>query len=356
MFAFVLAVCGLLLVKSEPVGCNIAIDGISIGGTTPRLITTLDADRVHHITLRKTGYRPSTFEVRFSGRKPICHFEKLVLDSGTINVVTEPAGAEVTVNGIVRGKSPVQVKEVPNGRATVRLNLEGFEEEVRELAMSAGQEQTLSVALKGLPGTLGLTTLPPGGRFYVDGEYVGTSPAVVSKLKPGDHEVRAEVEGYAPETRTITIANGASVREEFRLSNVMGRLEVRTSPPGAEVLLDGKVVGITRSDDPNAEFSNVFTLENLMEGDHALIVRCAGYAEGVRHPKIRSAKTAKANVRLKRILVPDVRIVTDAGSFDGALVSNAPDYVVVEVKLGVQRSFPRSEIRQIILLTDETKK
>jgi len=356
MFTLVLAVCGLLLVKSEPAGCNIAVDGISIGGTTPRLITTLDAERVHHITLRKTGYRPSTFEVRFSGRKPIYHFEKLVLDSGTINVVTEPAGAEVTVNGIVRGKSPVLVKEVPNGRATVRLNLEGFEEEVRELAMSAGQEQTLSIALKGLPGTLGLTTLPPGGRFYVDGEYVGTSPAVVSRLKPGEHEVRAEVEGYAPLTRMITVANGASVREEFRLSNVMGRLEVRSSPPGAEVLLNGRLVGITKSSDPDAEFSDILAVENLMEGEHALTVKRAGYAESVRHPKIRSAKTSKANVRLKRVLVPDVRIVTDAGTFNGALVLNAPDYVVVEVKLGVQRSFPRSEIRKISFLDGEEKK
>jgi len=356
MFAVMLAVCGLLLVKSEPAGCNIAIDGVSIGGTTPRLITTLDAERVHHVTLRKTGYRPSTFEVRFSGRKPICHFEQLVLDSGTIHVVTEPTGAEVTVNGIVRGKSPVLVKEVPNGRATVRLHLEGFEEEVRELATSAGQEQTLSVVLKGLPGTLGLTTLPPGGRFYVNDEYVGKSPAVVSKLKPGDYEVRAEVEGYAPLTRTITIGNGVSVREEFRLSNVMGRLEVRSSPPGAEVLLDGKSVGVTKSNNPDAEFSDIFAIENLMEGEHALTVRRAGYAESVRHPKIRSAKTSKANVRLKRVLVPDMRIVTESGTFDGALVLNAPDYVVLEVKLGVQRSFPRSEIRKIIFLSDETEK
>ena len=46
---------GLLLVKSEPEGCNISVGGVSVG-TTPRLITTLDAKDAHQVTLRKAGY------------------------------------------------------------------------------------------------------------------------------------------------------------------------------------------------------------------------------------------------------------------------------------------------------------
>jgi len=345
---------GLLLVKSEPAGCNISVDGISVG-TTPRLITTLDAKDAHKVTLRKAGYRPSTFEVRFSGRTPIVRNETMVLDSGVIDIITEPAGAEVTVNGIVRGKSPLKVTDVPKGRATVRFRLDGFAEEVRELSMNAGDSQTLSLALKGLPGTLSLTSLPPGARFYVNGSFAGKSPVIMPNLNPGDYEVRAELEGYGMLNRTVRIANGVSAREEFRLSNIMGRLEVRTSPVGAQVTVDGKVVGTTRSKDPNAEFSDVLAVENLMEGEHVLTVRCDGYAESVRHPKIQTEKTSQANVRLKRVLVPDVRITTDTGTYEGVLISNAPDYVTVEVKLGVQRSFPRGEIRKMTLLSGGKK-
>jgi len=340
---------GLLLVKSEPSGCNIAVDGVSVG-VTPRLITTLDAKDVHQVTLRKAGYRPSTFEVRFSGRTPIVRNETMILDSGVIDIMSEPAGVEVTVNGIVRGKTPLKVADVPKGRATVRFRLEGFAEELRELSMNAGDRQTLSIAMKGLPGTLSLTSLPPGARFYVNGDAVGKSPVVLHDLAPGDYDVRAELEGYGPLARKVSLTNGASAREEFRLSNVMGRLEVRTSPPGAQVLIDGKAVGVTRSDDPNAEFSDVLAVENLMEGDHVLLVRREGYAESVRHPKIRTEKTSQANVRLRRVLTPDVRVTTDQGRFDGVLIANERDYVTVEVKLGVQRSFPRSEIRKIEVL------
>lgn len=345
---------GLLLVKSEPSGCNIAVDGVSVG-STPRLITTLDAKDAHQVTLRKAGYRPTTFEVRFSGRTPVMRTETLVLDSGVIDVITEPAGAEVTVNGIVRGRSPIQVKDVPKGRATVRLRMAGYAEETRELAVNAGDSQTLSVSLKGLAGTLGLTTLPPGGRLYVNGEFAGKSPVTLFKLAPGDYEVRAEAEGYAPLTRTVTIANGASAREEFRLSNAMGRLEVRTSPPGAHVILDGRAVGTTRAGYADAEFSDVFAIENLMEGEHVLTVRCKGYAEVTRHPKVQTGKTVPASVRLKRVLVPDVRITTSSGSYEGQLIQNTPEYVMVEVKLGVQRSFPRSEIRKMEFINGEGK-
>jgi len=345
---------GLLLVKSEPAGCNISIDGVSIG-VTPRLITTLDAKDVHQITLRKAGYRPSTFEVRFSGRTPIVRTEKLVLDSGVIDIITEPAGVEVTVNGIARGKSPLKVSDIPKGRATVRFRMDGFAEEIRELSMNAGDHQTLSLVMRGLPGTLSLTSLPPGARFYVNGEFVGKSPVVMQNLNPADYDVRAELEGHGMLSRKVTLANGMSAREEFRLSNIMGRLEVRTSPPGAHVIMDGKPIGVTRSSDPDAEFSDVLAIENLVEGDHVLTVRRDGYAETVRHPKIRTEKTSKANVRLRRVLTPDIRITTDTGVYDGVLVNNTPDYVTVEVKLGVQRSFPRSEIRKITILKTDPK-
>jgi len=345
---------GLLLVKSEPPGCNISVDNVSVG-TTPRLITTLDAKDVHQVALRKTGYRTSTFEVRFSGRTPVMRCETMVLDSGVIDIITEPPGAEVTVNGIVRGKSPAKVTDVPKGRATVRLRQEGFAEEIRELSMNAGDRQTLSVVMKGLPGTLSLTSLPPGARFYVNGAFAGKSPVVMPNLNPGEYDVRAEADGYGTLNRKITLENGASAREEFRLSNIMGRLEVRTSPTDAQVLMDGKLVGITKSADPDAEFSDVLAVENLMEGDHVLVVRREGYAESVRHPKIKTKKTSQANVRLRRVLKPDIRVLTESGTYEGVLISNAPDYVTVEVKLGIQRSFPRSEIRKIEFLSGGKK-
>ena len=128
---------GILLLKTEPEGCDIQIDGVSVG-RTPRLITHLPVKGTYSVRLRKAGYLDQTISVKFEGRKPLVREEKLVLASGTIEIMSEPSGAEVTVNGIVKGVTPLRVTEVPRGRATVKFRLDGFAEEVRELAINAG--------------------------------------------------------------------------------------------------------------------------------------------------------------------------------------------------------------------------
>ena len=78
-----------------------------------------------------------------------------------------------------------------------------------------------------------------------------------------------------------------------------------------------------------------------------LIVRKDGYEESSRKPKIRSSKTSQANVRLKRIYIPDTEIFTARGSHKGVLVSVNPDTVILEVKPGINQSFSRDEIRRM---------
>jgi len=344
---------GLLLLKTDPAGADIQVDGVSVG-QTPRLIANLAAKDTYSVRFRKAGYQDQTISVRFEGRKPLVREERLVLASGTIDVASEPAGAEVTVNGVVKGVTPVKVTDVPKGRATVKLRLDGFADEIRELAINAGDRQTLQVPLKGLPGTLHLISVPEGARFYVNEEARGKGPLAITGLKPGTYTVRAELAGYGTMSKTVTLGNGAAAREEFKLSNVMGRLEVRTSPADVQVFVDGHQVGVTRSKDPNAEFSDILAVENLMEGEHTLVMKKEGYSDLTRHPKIQSEKTAKFHKqRLARIFKPDVEIVTSRGNYRGVLVSNSPYAVVVEVSLGITRSFPRDEIRKINFLKTE---
>ena len=119
---------GLLLLKTDPPGANIVIDGVAIG-QTPRLVTHLAAKDTYNVKLRKAGYQEQLIQVRFDGRRPLVREETLVLASGTVNVLSDPAGAEVTVNGIVRGTTPILVREVPRGRAVVKCRLDGFDEE-----------------------------------------------------------------------------------------------------------------------------------------------------------------------------------------------------------------------------------
>ena len=164
------------------------------------------------------------------------------------------------------------------------------------------------------------------------------------------------MDGYGTMTKTVRIENGVSASEEFRLSNVMGRLEVCTQPVGAQVWLDGRLVGITKSKDPDAEFSDVLAIENVLEGEHTLVVKKDGYSDLTRHPKVKNSQTSKQHhVRRSRIFTPDIEIVTARGTYTGVLVANTADSVVIEVKLGITQSFARDEIRKINFLNKSGK-
>ena len=343
---------GLLLVTTEPSGCDITIDGISLGHT-PKLVASLDASQTHKMLLQKPGYQSRTVEVKFSGRTPIVRHEKLLLDSGTLNISTDPVGADVTVNGIPRGKTPVKVSDIPKGRSSVSIVMNGYESEVREITLNPGDTQNLFVALKAKPGTLWLSSVPAGARFYVNGQARGKGPLAINSLAPGTYLVRAELEGHGTLERNITIGYGQTLSEEFRLENVVGRLEVKSYPIGAQVLVDGHIVGVTKSDDPNADFSDILSVEGLTSGEHTVTFRKDGYAEVVRHPVVEPSKTVQVSSgRMKRIFKPNVEIVTESGSYRGVLVENTPETIVIEVQMGIARSFPRASVLKFNFLTD----
>lgn len=337
---------GILLLVTEPEGCDVSLDGMSLG-TTPRLITSLAAKDTYRLLVQKPGYQPRTVEVKFNGRTPLVKNESLVIDSGVIEVTSEPAGAEVTVNGNPRGRTPVKVDGVPKGRATVSLKKNGFAEESRELAIVAGESQTLFVKLTGLPGTMLLSSVPDGARFYVNDRPEGVGPISLTGLVPGRYTIRVEKEGFATVTKTVLLENGGSIVKEFRLDNVMGRIEVRTVPSDVDVFLDGSRIGTTKSKGEDCEVSEALTIENVHEGEHTLVLKREGYADVTRHPVVENRKTRLVNAILKRVFTPNVEITTDGGVHRGVLISNTPAGVEVELSLGIKHVIPHSEIRKL---------
>lgn len=337
---------GLLLLKTDPIGCQIKIDGVSIG-ETPRFVGNLTTRDQHTVILSKLGYQSKTISVKFSGREPIVREETLVLDSGVVNILSDPVGAEVTINGIARGKTPLLVRDIPKGTTSVKLTLPGFKDEMRELKLSPGDQQTLSVGMTGLPGTLHLISIPDHASFYLNDEARGAAPLAIAGLTPGEYVVRCEAPGYASVTRTVKIDNGKSVREEFKLSNIMGRVEFRTVPAGAEVLLDGRRHGETKGE-VGADFSNTFSIENIAAGEHTLIVRKDGYQEVSRLITIEPTETLRLNrLQLKKLFRPDVEIVTVNGTFRGVFKSQSENVIVIETKPGVEYPISRQLVRDI---------
>lgn len=335
---------GILLVTSDPAGAEISLDGYSLG-ETPRLITTLETKGRYALVLKKTGYLDTKIEVGFEGRRPLVHHVKLVLNSGVANITSEPSGADVVLNGISRGTTPVTVSEIPKGQLVLVLKKEGYKTLTREISINAGDTPNLYYELEALPGQMNLTSLPGGARFYINGEPRGEGPLYLKNVKPGTYTVKVEKDGYDAETREITVANGETVNEEFRLSSNLAKLEIRTRPAGVAVEIDGRRYGSTKgSSDPN-RWSDVLIIPGLKACEHTVRLKRRGYAEVVEHPVLKVSSTTPLNIPMRAVFTPNIRIKTATETIEGVMKASTGTYITLEVKPGVERTIQQENIR-----------
>ncbi len=337
---------GLVLIKTVPEGADVKYNGVSLG-TTPLLVTTLPSGQTHVFELSLNGYQPRRIDIPLEGRTPVVREENLALDSGTVTLTTTPPGATVTVNGVERGVTPTTLSNIPKGLASISVRLAGYRDETREIRVTPGDSQTLALTLKALPARLNVVSTPEHARVFMDNDYQGKTPATITSVAPGTHELRLELAGYAPATRSVTLENGAEETEEFTLVSVLGRIEVSTKPPGAKILVDGRAMGTTKAQG-DAPRSQILKLEKIAAGEHSVMAHLAGYQDVARKVTVNANGTAQVFLVLPRVFTPDTLIETIRGIYRGVLVKK--DFfgaITIETSPGIEQTFKPEEIRKV---------
>lgn len=335
---------GILLVTSTPSGSEVSLKGVSLGAT-PLLVTTLESG-THRLAVASPGYQTKEFDVTIDGRTPVKQEVTLMSDSGTIDVASDPAGAEVLINGIARGKTPCRIDRIPGGAVALEIKTDGFETHKRDVSLAAGEVQKVEVQLKPLPGTLRIVSIPDGGRVYVNDEFKGETPFDLANAKPGTYRVRVDKAGHEPLARDVTLEKGATVTEEFRLLKNTGRLEVITAPAGSTLLIDGKKVGITlaKSTDTSS-VSDPYAVEEVLEGDHQLEVFRKGFATQKRQITVKRSETLSLQFKLVRQFIPNYEVTTTRSYYKGVLEFQNEEGIRLETAPGISQTIPMKDVK-----------
>lgn len=171
---------------------------------------------------------------------------------GVLRVETQPAGAAVTIDGTVRGVTPLTLSLNP-GPHKMTVGGEGDERDV-PLTIAPGAQITQYFELKtsaSVPVTgLAVVTDPPGARISVDGINVdghasGVAPLTISDLSAGEYRVTATSDIGSAE-RTVHVEQGAVASLVFALPKVAGSLGGWISvkaPFDVDVLENAEVIG-----------------------------------------------------------------------------------------------------------------
>ena len=138
-------------------------------------------------------------------------FEKnivLLRQTGSLAVRSDPAGAEIILNGESTGRrTPYVIRNLPVNRAhSVSLRLKGYAD-YNNPAVEIVEDSTITLAYSFSQLTTPLTiTTTPGGEILMDGRSVGTSPYTVPSVPYGSHAIEVRREGYEPFARTIDVS------------------------------------------------------------------------------------------------------------------------------------------------------
>ncbi len=156
-----------------------------------------------------------------------------------MQISSEPAGAEVRVDGEVRGTTP-RGFELMAGSHRIELHLAGFKPWVSDVQAVATEPLEIGPVRLGLPdGHLVVRSNPAGASVTVGGAYRGRTPLEVDVSPDLEHTVAVARDGYESATRSARVAPGGRVTVEVSLEAILGEVIVRANPPDARLLVDG---------------------------------------------------------------------------------------------------------------------
>ncbi len=175
----------------------------------------------------------------------------VVPTDGTLIVTTNPPGAQLFIDGVERGVTPLTLPVKP-GAHSLELRGNGAPR-LMPITVTAGTQVSQYIELPttaSMVGQLRIRTEPAGARVSVDGVARGPSPVTVTDLPPGEHAVVVDSDlGSIKQTVTIEAGNTASLTVPLAPEGAPVSGWMAISAPGVVELFEaGRLLGTSQSD------------------------------------------------------------------------------------------------------------
>jgi TonB family protein len=139
---------GVLRVLSEPEGAAVKLDGEDRGRTPVELEDVTFG--THRVQLQLKGYQSKEHEVLLSVDEAVAELQTTLArppSLGTVLLTSAPPGGEVSVDGEVVGRTPLDGVRLRPGRHGVEIALEGHEPWSGSVEVTANRRTTLEARL-----------------------------------------------------------------------------------------------------------------------------------------------------------------------------------------------------------------
>lgn len=94
-------------------------------------------------------------------------------------------------------------------------------------------------------GTMVITSEPSGAEITILGKSAGTTPKTTNPVPAAMYIVKVSKDGYEPAWRAVNVSAGRQTDVDFQLEPEKATVLIASEPSGAQVLMDGREVGVT---------------------------------------------------------------------------------------------------------------
>jgi hypothetical protein len=150
------------LIRSTPPNADVVVNG-QARGKTPLTMRDLPLGS-YTIRIAREGYTPeerrveltsqrataaTSFSLRAAveGSAPASSARGPATGPGSLNVQSRPTGAQVFVNDQLIGSTPLAIPSMPEGSATVRIEMEGYQTWTTTVHVNAGEPARVNASL-----------------------------------------------------------------------------------------------------------------------------------------------------------------------------------------------------------------
>ena len=196
-----------IIVSSVPLDATVLIDGKSFGKTPLQTqlspgsyLLEISADRFKTWKHRLIVKPNEPQEIKEVQLQPA---------DGKLTINTKPDGANIIIDGIFVGQTPLTFDLSPDKHHAVQISKAGYEKTNRKVQIASAASIQLNVNLKPRYGIVRLSVEPPDTELIIDGKSWGVVPKKINLIAV-EHQLEFNKKGFHPYRIRITPQPGFS--------------------------------------------------------------------------------------------------------------------------------------------------
>ena len=283
---------GTLLVNSDA-GGEVYVDG-QRKDAAPAIINGLPAGD-HVVEVKKDGYPPWRQTVTVpAGQQVKVSANFGAATASSLRIISNEPDVEVFVDGEQKGKAPVTLQGIKPGEHIVGGRKARFKPLEQTVRVQPGENAIVSFRMEVAPpdrprATLKVQSQVPNAEVFLDGSSMGRAPVDRNDLDPGKHYIVVHKDGFTDFKREVVLLENQTITMVADLS-ATGSLRILSSPEGAEVKIDGELIGRTP-----------VQREAVGSGDHIVEFKMKGFFDHKETMKIEGGREKVFSVDLKAL-------------------------------------------------------